>query len=234
MSEQQAETLWPLAAATFAFVAGHFVLSWAPVRGALVARLGRGPFLGFYSVVIAAAFVWMNLTYIRAPVIALWPHSRLAWIVALVMMVFAAILLVAGAATPNPTAVGAERVLTREDPAPGIFKVTRHPILWAIALWALVHIGTTGDAASLIFFGGLALLSLAGMAHIDARRRAENPAGFARLASTTSAIPFVALAQGRARVTLGEIGWPRILAGIGLYLILLYGHEWAIGIVVAP
>jgi len=32
------DTLAPLIAATAAFVFGHFILSWAPVRGALVAR----------------------------------------------------------------------------------------------------------------------------------------------------------------------------------------------------
>ena len=234
MSDQMADTLWPVIAATIAFVFGHFILSWGPVRGALVARLGRGPFLGAYSVLMIAAFVWMNMTYIRAPVIAVWPHSMTAKYIAWVFMLFATIFLVCGAATQNPTAVGGDRLLDRPEPARGIFKVTRHPILWAIALWSLVHIGTTGDAASLIFFGGLAFLSLAGMAHIDAKRRAENPERFARLAATTSAIPFAALIAGRTRVSLAEIGWPRILAGLALYLILLYGHEWAIGIVVAP
>jgi uncharacterized membrane protein len=230
MSDQMADTLWPVIIATIAFLGTHFVLSWGPVRSALVARLGRGPFLGVYSLVAVATFIWMNMTYIRAPVTEVWPHTTTAKEIAWVVMIFAAVFLVCGAATPNPTAVGGGRVA---EPR-GIFKVTRHPILWAVALWALVHMGTTGDAASLIFFGGLALLSLGGMAHIDAKKRAENPQRFARIAAVTSVIPFVALAAGRTRVTLSEIGWPRLIVGLALYLILLYGHEWAIGIVVAP
>jgi uncharacterized membrane protein len=230
MSDQMADTLWPLIVATLAFVFGHFLLSWAPVRDALVARLGRGPFLGVYSVFALATFVWMNMTYSRAPVTELWPHTLAAKQVAWVVMLLASLLLVCGATTPNPTSVGGERVAESR----GIFKVTRHPILWAVALWALTHMGTTGDAASQIFFGGLALLSLGGMVHIDAKTRREDPPRFARLAAETSAIPFAALLSGRARVTLTEIGWGRILGGLALYLILLYGHQWVIGIIVAP
>lgn len=230
MNEQMSDTLGPVIAATIAFVAGHFVLSWAPIRGALVARLGRRPFLGVYSLIVAAAFIWMNMTYIRAPVIEIWPHTEIAKQVAWVLMIFASVFLVCGATMANPSSVGGERVAE----ARGIFKVTRHPILWAIALWAMAHMGTTGDAASQIFFGGLAVLSLGGMAHIDAKKRAEDPQRFAKIAAATSAIPFVAMLAGRAHVTLGEIGWPRILAGLALYLILLYGHQWAIGIIVAP
>jgi uncharacterized membrane protein len=230
MSDQMADTLWPLVAATVTFVFGHFILSSAPVRNGLIARFERGPFLGIYSVFSLASFVWMNMTYARAPVVELWPHALAAKQVSWVVMLLASLLLVCGATTSNPTAVGGERVT---EPR-GIFKVTRHPILWAVALWALTHMGTTGDAASQIFFGGLAVLSLGGMAHIDAKQRREDPSRFARIAAATSAIPFVALLSGRAHVTLGEIGWPRIGAGLALYLILLYGHQFAIGIIVAP
>jgi uncharacterized membrane protein len=230
MSGPMADTLWPVIVATAAFLGTHFGLAWAPVRSALVARLGRGPFLGVYSVVAIATLVWMIMAYTGAPVIEVWPRTTMAREVAWIVLLFAAVFLVCGAATSNPTAVGGERVM---EPR-GIFKVTRHPILWAVTLWALAHMGTTGDAAALIFFGGLAFLALGGMAHIDAKKRAEDPSRFARIAAATSAIPFAALVAGRARVTLSEIGWLKILAGLALYLILLYGHEWAIGLRVAP
>ncbi len=234
LNAEMADTLWPLAAATACFVLAHFVLSWLPVRRALVAWLGRGLFLGAYSVAVGAAFVWMNLAYIRAPVIQLWTQQHWQWLLALCVMPFAAILLVAGATTRNPTLVGGDAVMDLPDPAPGIFKVTRHPIMWAIALWSAVHLIATGDQSSAIFFGGIGFLALAGMAHIDARKRATEPARFARLAAVSSALPFGALLAGRAQVSLGAIGWGRIVGGLLLYVILLYGHEWAIGVVVAP
>jgi uncharacterized membrane protein len=234
INAEMSESLWPLAAATVTFVLAHFVLSLRPVRGALVAWLGRRPFLAAYSVAVGAAFVWMNLAYIRAPVTEMWMQQSWQWILALCVMPFASILLVAGATSSNPTMVGRDALMDRPDPARGIFKVTRHPIMWAIALWSAVHLIATGDESSAIFFGGFAILALAGMAHIDARKRADDPARFARFSAVTSAVPFVALAAGRTRVSIGEIGWGRIVGGLILYLFLMYGHEWAIGVVVAP
>lgn len=62
----------PLIAATLAFVCGHFVLSAAPIRGALIRHLGRVAFLGTYSVYAITTFIWMNMAYTRAPFDDLW------------------------------------------------------------------------------------------------------------------------------------------------------------------
>ena len=40
----------------------------------------------------------------------------------------------------NPTMVGADRLLKSEDPARGIIRITRHPIMWGFMLWAAAHI----------------------------------------------------------------------------------------------
>lgn len=227
------ETLTNLTIATILFVGSHFLLSWSAVREALVRRLGENPFRGIYSVLAIVVFVWMCRAYVRAPVIDLWPQGAWSWILALVVMPFASIFLVCGF-SDNPTLVGGEGVMARDDPAPGILRVTRHPMLWAIALWALVHLAATGDAASLIFFGGLALLCFGGMAHIDARKHAQNPEQWQRITAVTSVIPFAAALAGRTSISLKAIGPMRIVIGLVLYALLLFGHEWAIGIVVAP
>ncbi len=49
------------------------------------------------------------------------------------------------------------------------------------------------------------------------------------IALTTSVLPFAALASGRAKVGLREIGVWRLLAGVALYLALLLAHEPFIG-----
>ena len=58
-------SLSALALAALIFVGGHFVLSSAPVRGALIARLGRVPFTGLYAVFAAATFTWLIVAYAR-------------------------------------------------------------------------------------------------------------------------------------------------------------------------
>ena len=75
-------------------------------------------------------------------------------------MLPAFVLVVLGLRTPNPTAVGMEGLAARSPE--GIVRVTRHPLLIGIGLWALVHLVANGDVASFLFFGALAVTALAG------------------------------------------------------------------------
>ncbi|MEE8559717.1 MAG: NnrU family protein [Alphaproteobacteria bacterium] len=217
-----------LVAAALLFTGGHFMLSGASLRRFLIGRLGRLPYLVLYSVIAVATLAWLILAFARAPYVELWGDPLWARYLVLVLMPFAAILLMCGALTPSPTAIGGARVLRRDDPAPGILKVTRHPVMWAFALWAAVHLIANGDMASLILFGAVLTLALGGMAHMEARRRAEGGRAWQRLAAATSVIPFAAAYSGRARISLAGIGWGRMVLGVALYLVLLLGHEWVL------
>ena len=56
----------------------------------------------------------------------------------------------------------------------------------------------------------------------------------ARFEEVTSVIPFAAILQGRARVSLGEIGVGRVAGGVLLYGVLLFGHQAVIGVSPLP
>lgn len=224
----------PLIAATLAFVLGHFILSAGPVRAALVRALGRNGFLGGYSLLAAATFVWMNLAYARAPFEDLWGDPLWARWLAILAMPVATVLLAAGALTANPSAVGFERLIAEGRPPLGIQKLTRHPIQWAIAIWAAVHLLANGDLASAVFFGGLFVLSFFGMLHIEARKRATHGEAWTRFQAQSSFVPFGGPMSGRVRVTPGEIGWGRIAAGLVLYLMFLFGHRVVIDVPLLP
>ena len=183
-------TLGSLAAAAVFFIVSHFVLASPSVRPALAQRLGENGFRGVFSLVAIAGLAWLLLAFADAPTVALWPATAAAHLVPLIVMPFAAILLVAGASTRSPTAIGWEAP-PAGDPAPGILKVTRHPILWAIGLWALAHIVANGTAAGLIFFGALAVLAFAGMAAIDHKKSWSLGAAWGPIALTTSVIPLL-------------------------------------------
>ena len=163
-------TLDGLIAATVLFVGSHFVLSSRPLRTPLVKRLGEGPFLGLYSLVIVAAFAWMLLAFVNAPVSALWAAPRIfAWAPVIVMPI-ACILVVTGLTSPNPTLAGSQLGDQTALRVSGIITITRHPFLWGTGMWALSHIPINGTAAPVILFTGITALSFGGMAHIDARR----------------------------------------------------------------
>jgi uncharacterized membrane protein len=147
-------------------------------------------------------------------------------------MPVAAVLLVAGVTTPNPTMVGGEKVLDGrpESAAVGILTITRHPFLWATTLWAVSHLLVRGDAANIILLAGILVLSLGGMAHIDKRREAALGSDWGPVAMTTSRLPFKAVLQGRCELDLAGIGWKRLFGGLALYALLLPAHGWLLGV----
>jgi uncharacterized membrane protein len=110
--------------------------------------------------------------------------------------------------------------------------VTRHPILWAIGLWALAHVLPNGDLASLLFFGALAALALGGTVLIDRKKRLALGSNWWRLAEVTSSIPFLAILAGRTRLRPHEIGLLRVVAGLLLFAVLLLAHPIYTGHVV--
>ena len=206
-----------LLAATLVFLATHFIAS-TPLRPLLANALGEWPYRGAYSLVALVTLVWMGWAYGNAP------HERLftGWHEApYVVMPIAFILLACGYGR-NPTMVGAEKLLKSEDPARGVIRITRHPIMWGLMLWAASHIVARGDLKSLIFFGGLLFVAAVGTILMDARKR-KNP-DFARFAAVTSNVPFVAIAQGRNRVRWSEIGWKRPALGLAAFALVLLVH----------
>lgn len=228
------ETFAPLLIATAAFIASHFALSAAPVRHRLAGWMGEPLFLVAYSAVAVATFAWMCIAFAHAPFDDLWGDPAWARWLAVAVMPFAAVLLVAGYATANPGAVGMGKLLEQERGPVGIQKVTRHPVMVAIALWAAVHLIANGDTASLIMFGGILVLALGGIAHLEARKRAANPEAWTRFTAASSIVPFAAVVSGRTRVTWGEVGWNRIAAGIVFYFIMLLGHRFVIDVPLLP
>ena len=215
------------------FLLIHFGVSGTRLRDALVARLGEGPYRGVFSLASLAGLVWMGAAYARAPDIELWGKLHglrpLAFAVVLVGVLF----VVLGLATPNPTSVRMEAKLAQGPlPVRGIVRITRHPFLWGVGLWALVHLAVNGDLASLVLFGSLLLLALAGTGVIDAKLRRRHGERWQAFAASTSNVPFAAIAAGRNQLApaLRETGLVRPLIGIAVYVLIFALHGRVIGV----
>src|SRR5688500_1184359 len=206
-----------LVLATLVFLATHFVTS-TPLRPALVNAMGERPYRGAYSLVGAIARIWMIGAYAGAPREPLFSGARE---LSFAVMPLAFILIACGY-WRNPTMVGADKLLKSEDPARGVIRITRHPIMWGVMLWAAAHIVARGDTKGLVFFGSFLLLAALGTLAMDARKRA-NP-DWPRFAAVTSHVPFVAIAQGRNRLVWREIGWLRPGIGLALFFAVLAFH----------
>lgn len=211
-----------LAAATAAFLLTHFVTS-TPLRPRLVAALGEWPYRGLYSLVAFVTLGWMIWAYAGAPREPLWTGFR--ELPRLVMPL--AFILIACGYSRNPTMVGADKLLKSEEPARGIIRITRHPIMWGVMLWAGAHVLARGDLRAVVFFGGFLLLAALGSVLMDRRKQADPD--FRRFKAVTSNIPFVAIAQGRNRIAWREIGWTRPAIGIALFVLVFFLHPWISG-----
>lgn len=122
-------------------------------------RMGYGPFMGLYSLISLVGFVLIVYGYgaTRGTGLLYTPPTWLQHI-NLVLTIPALILLVAS-----------------QMPAGQIKKVTKHPMLVGIKLWALGHLLANGELNSVILFGSF--LAYAVFDRIMVKRRGDNGPG---------------------------------------------------------
>ena len=138
--------MFNLVAASAYFLLIHFAVSGTRLRDALVARLGEGPYRGAFSFASLIGLVWLIYAYRHASTVHLWDQPLGLRPIAFMLVLFAFLLGVIGLATPSPTQVGMESKLANgTDIARGMVRITRHPFLCGVALWALVHLIMNGD-----------------------------------------------------------------------------------------
>lgn len=208
------------------FLASHSIPARPALRARLVRLLGEKLYLTIYGAVSTALLVWLIVAARHAPYISLWPPTLGLYWVPILVMRLALFLFVGGLLSPNPLSVGFRGASF--DPArPSIVGITRHPLLWAFALWGLSHVVPNGDLVSVIMFGGFALFALVAMPVVDRRKRRELGPRWEELAAIGPALPFA----GRSR----RWAWPRgllpviIVATIAVYAGLLLAHPWLFG-----
>lgn len=219
-----------IVAAVF-LVGTHFGIASSSLRAQLVASIGEGPYRALYSLVALVALVWLVMEYEAAPTLWLWqPAGTLAVDVPAILMPFALLLGVCALTAPNPTAIGQAPDADAMEPARGVLRVTRHPLMWGITLWAIGHIVAKGDVASLVFFGTFAVLGLVGGVMIDARKTRQSQPGWGVFLQRTSHLPFQAIIERRQKLVPREIALTQLALALGLYVVLIIVHPWLFGV----
>jgi uncharacterized membrane protein len=230
MTHAQAE--WAqFAAALVAFLATHSVPARPAVRRRLRERLGGRAYMVLYSIVSLAVLVWLIAAAGTAPRIPLWRFEPWQLWAPNIVMPAACLLVAYGFASPDPFSLTGLNRAAFDPNRPGIAGITRHPILWAVTLWASAHLIANGELAHVILFALFALFGLAGMAIFDARKRREwGPELWAERTAHTSLVPFAAVLAGRFS---GAGLRPRpvpLAAALALYLSLILLHPHVIGV----
>ena len=202
-----------LTLASAAFVGSHFLLSH-PLREPFVRRLGAGPFQGLYSLVALVTFGAMIWAYSRlgdqGP---LWLAGDALWIFASLLMWLGSILFV-GSFVRNPALPGAR--LDRGRRPAGVFGITRHPMMWGFASWAIVHMLVVATPKALIFDGAILLLAVGGSVGQDSKKAKLMGERFHEWTAQTAFIPFT-----RGVANPGTIA---LIGGTLLFFVATWAH----------
>jgi uncharacterized membrane protein len=219
----------PFGTSVLWFVGMHFVLSAVPVRKRIIAKWKQGGFAALYSLVAAFGLIGIIWHFRSAPYIEVFAAPRWTRWVPILVMPISLLFMVLGFSTPGPTTVAQGERAKDENVVRGIQAVTRHPALWGFALWALSHLATNGELHVVILAVGIFVLALGGMFHIDARRKRDLGEAWDAFAEKTSILPFAAMARGKAKLRLRDIGLVRPVIVAVVYVGILHTHALLIG-----
>ena len=213
-------SLVTLTAANAAFVGSHFVMSH-PLRAPLVKALGEKGFSLAYTAVGLATLAWVAHAFRAAPGGDLPGSGEAGWIAASVLTWLAMVLLagsfIGNPALPTPLA----EQQPRAEPT-GVFRVTRHPMMWAIGLWAASHLILFWSTRTMITAFAMGVLALVGSRLQDGKKARLMGAAWGEWSAKTSWWP--RLGQ------LPRVGAVPLLAGTALWLLGTWIHLWQAGI----
>jgi len=201
-----------------AFVGTHFLLSH-PLRRPLARSLGERAFLILYSLVAIALFgsmIWFYRVIGDEP--QLWAPGAAVWLAGELLMWFGSILFV-GSFVGNPALPGAAGP---SGGPKGVFAITRHPMMWGFALWAIVHLAVVAIPKALVLDGAILLLAGVGSALQDRKKAARMGDAWHEWTAQTAFWPF---ARG-----LASPGTFALVGGTLLFLVATWLHPVPAGL----
>jgi uncharacterized membrane protein len=72
----------------------------------------------------------------------------------------------------------------------GVFRITRHPMMWGFATWAIVHLAVVGTVKAVFLDGAILLLALVGAAAQDSKKQGLMGERWHEWRAQTAFVPF--------------------------------------------
>jgi len=124
------------------FLLIHMLPQARGLRYRLRIRFGRERYLAFFSFFTLISLMLVGIGYAQVSPDPLWSPPQWAPLLTLALMPFSLALILAAFQRCN------------------LKRLTLHPMMWGIALWALAHLVSKGELHSLILFGSLGSFAL--------------------------------------------------------------------------
>jgi uncharacterized membrane protein len=138
------------------FLGAHLFVAGREARAAVIARIGKGPYLGLFSLVSLAGLILIGYgfgLYRATGWIDVWYPPRWTHYVTQFLMWPASIFVVAAYIRGN------------------IWRTLKHPMLVGVKTWAAAHLISNGDLGSIVLFGSV--LAWAVVDRITLKRRSD-------------------------------------------------------------
>ncbi len=160
--------------AVLGFVGSHLLLSHQ-LRGQAISVFGRKGFQTAYSLISIGFMLAILAAYHFAPHgPTLWSPDNVALQAVFSVVGYFAVALFLASLFGNPGLVGANLNGLSTRQADGVFRITRHPMMFAIVIWCVVQVMIMPSARNAIVCGGLIPLALIGARLQDARKSAQS------------------------------------------------------------
>lgn len=159
-----------LVVALAAFVGTHFLMSH-PWRKPMVRSLGEKPFQAVYSLVSIVTLGFAIVAFKRNdPAPMLWNGEAVVpWTLASGLTYVATALFLASL-TGNPALPGARIAGLSAILPKGVYRITRHPMMWAFALISVAHILVAPTPRTIALSVAVIVLALGG-SHLQDRKK---------------------------------------------------------------
>ena len=129
----------------------HLLPTITQLRLSLITRLGENGYKGLFSLVALSGIVLMVMGFRQVEPVQVYESPIWARTTTAIFMLLSLILFAAANMPGN------------------IKRFTRHPMLWGLVFWAVGHLLSNGDLASLILFGGFAAYGVLAMLSANLR-----------------------------------------------------------------
>ena len=208
-----------LLSSAIVFVGAHIMLSH-PLRSLTTRFVGEKGFMAVYSLIALVSFGLMIHAFGQSPRTGMiwdgwtagpWIATSLLTIVAMALLIGS---FVRNPALPHP---GAQQTAQSRE-ATGVFAVTRHPMMWAFAVWAVSHIIVSPNGRTIIFAGSLLFLALVGAALQDLKKRASMGEDWEAWQSRTRFWPDVS--------ALARLDWKLWAGAVVAWFAITWVHLW--------
>lgn len=217
-----------IALLSLAFGGTHIGLATGPVRGPLARRLGELGFAVLFSAVASAGYAALVIRYAQlrfegAAGLGLGGVEPVR-IVLMTAAVLGVVLMVCGLASypRSPVALFGKRVAGPR----GIERITRHAFFVGLGLVAGAHALLATRLVGTVFFGGLAIVSLAGAWHQDRKMIARRGEPYAAFVEASSIVPFAAVIRGRQRLVWNDLPVAGLALGLLAAVLLRTAHPY--------